>query len=103
MVTHSTSDHEFVAGRPIRRRRKPLTRGLNRNYNRVLKNVFKSAATAALARPGEWQDLYRAMVARGMREDMARITLARKFAALTLRLWKSGDRYDPTKLSVQAT
>jgi hypothetical protein len=31
------------------------------------------------------------MVARGMREDMARLTLARKFAALTLRLWKTGE------------
>jgi len=102
VVTHSTSDHEFVAGRPVRRRRKPLTRGLNRNHNRVLKSVFKSAASAALGRPGELRDLYRAMLARGMREDMARVTLARKFAALTLRLWKTGERYDPTKLTVQA-
>jgi hypothetical protein len=43
------------------------------------------------------------MIARGMREDMARLTLARKFAALTLRLWKTGDHYDPAKLTVQAT
>ena len=32
---------------PRRRRRRPLTRGLNRNHNRVLKNVFKGAANAA--------------------------------------------------------
>jgi hypothetical protein len=103
VVTESSADHEFVAGRPVRRRRKPLTRGLNKNYNRVLKHVFKSAATAAIGRPGPFQDLYRAMVARGMREDMARLTLARKFAALILRLWKTGEHYDPTKLTVQAT
>ena len=34
----------------MRRRRAPMTRGLNRNHNRVLKDVFKSAATAATAR-----------------------------------------------------
>lgn len=103
VVTESSSDHEFVAGKPVRRRRKPLTRGLNKNHNRVLKSVFKSAATAAIGRSGPLQDLYRDMVERGMREDMARVTLARKFAALTLRLWKTGDRYDPAKLTVQAT
>lgn len=103
VVTESSADHEFIAGRPVRRRRKPLTRGLNKNHNRVLKDVFKSTAIAAIGRPGPFQDLYRGMVARGMREDMARLTLARKFAALTLRLWKTGERYDPAKLTVQAT
>lgn len=103
VVTQSSADHHFVAGKLVRRRRKPLTRGLNKNHNRVLKDVFKSAATAATGRRGPLQDLYRNMIDRGMREDMARVTLARKFAALTLRLWKTGERYDPTKLTVQAT
>ena len=67
----------------------PLTRGLNRNHNRILKNVFKGAATAATARPGPLQDFYQAMIARGMRAELARVTLARKLAALTLRLWKT--------------
>jgi len=60
-------------------------------------------ATSSLGRAGEFQDLYHAMIARGMREDRARLTLARKFAALTLRLWKTGERYDPAKLTAQAT
>jgi transposase len=101
VVSETSAEHDFIAGRPVRRRRKPLTRGLNRNHNRVLKDVFKSTATAAIGRPGPFQDLYRAMVTRGMREDMARLTLARKFAALTLRLWKTGERYDPAKLTKQ--
>ena len=41
-------------------------------------------------------------VARGMREELARVTLARKLAAVVLRLWKKGESYDATKLSVQA-
>ncbi len=97
-----TADYTFVAGRPVRRCRAPMTRGLNRNYNRVLKDVFKGAATAATGRPGPLQDFYHGMIARGMREELARVTLTRKLAAITLRLWKKGKRYDPTQLTMQA-
>jgi len=102
VVTHSSADHEMQHGRPVRRRRAPRTRGLNRNHNRVVKDVFKGAATAATARPGPLQDFYQGMVARGMREELARVTLTRKLAALTLRLWKKGATYDPTQLTQQA-
>ena len=102
VVTSSSSDYTLVDGRPVRRRRAPMTRGLNRNHNRVLKDVFKGAATAATGRPGPLQDLYHGMIARGMREELARVTLTRKLAALTLRLWKKGERYDPAKLTMQA-
>jgi hypothetical protein len=79
-----------------------MTRGLNRNHNRVMKDLFKGAATAATGRPGPLQDFYQAMIGRGMRQELARVTLARKLAALTLRLWKTGERYDPAKLTMQA-
>ncbi len=93
----------MVEDRAVRRQRAPMTRGLNRNHNHVLKDVFKGAATAATGKPGPMQDFYLGMVARGMREELARVTLARKIAAITLRLWKRGERYDPTKLSMQAS
>ncbi len=102
VVTRSSSDYVIIAGQPVRRRRAPMTRGLNRNYNRVLKDVFKGAATAATGRPGPLQDIYHGMIARGMREELARVTLTRKLAAITLRLWKKGERYDPTQLTMQA-
>lgn len=101
VVSRSSADYQLLHGRPVRRRRAPMTRGLNQNHNRILKNVFKSAATAATARPGALQTFYQALLARGMREDLARVTLTRKLAALTLRLWKTGDHYDPAKLTVQ--
>lgn len=66
----------------------------------MLNEVFKSAALAATVRPGPLQGLYHAMTERGMRPELARVTLARKLAALTLRLWKTGERYDPTKLTL---
>ncbi len=102
VVTKTTAEYALVEGRPVRRRRAPLTRGLNRNHNRVLKDVFKGAATAATARPGPLQDWYQGVLTRGVREELARVTLARKLAALTLRGWKSGERFDPTKLTTQA-
>jgi transposase len=102
VVTHSSADYRMERGRPVRRRRAPMTRGLNPNHNRVLKDVFKGAATAATARPGPLQDFYQGMLARGMREELARVTLTRKLAAVTLRLWKKGAHYDPTQLTRQA-
>ena len=103
VVRRTTAEYELDAGRSIRRRRRAaMTRGLNRNHNRVVKDVFKGAATAAATRPGALQDWYEGMLRRGMREELARVTLARKLAALTLRLWKHGGRYDATQLSVQA-
>jgi transposase len=102
VVTRTSAEFALVAGRPVRRRRAPLTRGLNPNHNRVLKDVFKGAATAATGRPGPLQDWYQGVLARGVREGLARVTLARKLAAITLRLWKKGEPYDPTQLTIQA-
>ena len=102
VVTHSTAEYALVDGRPMRRKRAPMTRGLNRNFNRELKAVFKGAATAATGRPSPLQDFYEGMIARGMREELARVTLTRKLVAVTLRLWKKGERYDPEKLTMQA-
>jgi transposase len=102
VVTRSSADYTMVRGQPVRRRRAPLTRGLNRNHHRILKDVFKSAATAATARPGPLQDFYQGMLARGMPAELARVTLTRKLAALPLRLWKRGARYDPIQLTRQA-
>jgi len=102
VVTQTSAEYLLVDGRPVRRRRAPLTRGLNRNHNRVLKDVFKGAATAATARPGPLQAWYQGRIAQGMRPELARVTLTRKLAAITLRLWKTGERYDPTQLTMQA-
>ena len=102
VVTHSSADYLVVGGQVVRRRRAPRTRGLNRNHNRVVKDVFKGAATAATARPGALQDFYLGLLARGTRPELARVTLTRKLAALTLRLWKRGERYDPTQLMTPA-
>jgi transposase len=103
VVTHSSADNEVVGGKIRRRRRAPLTRGLNRNHNPVLKDVFKGAATAAAHKDGPLKDFYTQCVARGVAEDMALLTVARKIAAIALRLWKKGELWNPAKLTTQMT
>lgn len=103
VVTRSSADQEIVDGQLRRRKRAPLTRGLNRNYNRVLKDVFKGAANAAAAKAGPLKELYDRCVAGGVREEMAKLTLTRKIASIVLCLWKKGERWDPTKVTMQTT
>jgi transposase len=103
VVTHSTADEEFVDGKRRRRHKAPLTRGLNRNHNPILKDVFKGAANAAISRPGPLRDFYEASLARGVKEELAKLTLTRKIVSVTLRLWKKGELWNPKKLNVQAT
>ncbi len=43
---------------------------------------------------GPLRDFYQNLLAKGMRPTMARLTLARKIAAITLMVWKKGVRFD---------
>ena len=56
----------------------------------------------ASVRPGPFQDFYEALLAKGIKPTMARLTLARKIAAITLTLWKKGEPFDAEKLKAQA-
>jgi transposase len=89
VVTETSSEYAVIDGRVYRSKKRPLVRGLNRNYSRALKSVFKSAAKTAAE--GPWKSHFDAMVANGTRESLALLTLARKIASITLTLWKKGD------------
>ena len=103
VVTRTSAESDFRDGQLRRRARAPQTRGLNRNHNPLLKSIFKAAATAASVKPGPLKDIYDACVARGTKPELARVTLARKIAAIVLRLWKKGELWDPKKLTMQTT
>jgi len=98
VVTHMSSEYEIKQGRVVRSRKPIATRGLNRNCNRRLKEVFIGAATG-----GSQAEPYRSYLEKlkqtGMRAEMARLTLARKIAAIALRIWKKGETFDPKKLN----
>jgi hypothetical protein len=63
---------------------------------------FKGAATRAAANSGPFQDFYEACVARGTKPHLARLTLARKIAEITLLVWKKGACFDAEHLKPQA-
>jgi transposase len=99
--THSSADHRYVDGQLLPSKRQVSLRGLNRNHNHELKNIFKGAAIIAATKPGPLQQFYAALVAKGMRPEMARLTLARKIAAITLLIWKKGVCFDAQHLKPQ--
>ena len=102
LETRTSGEHCFVQGQ-LRRSKKLLSiRGLNKDHNHDLKGLFKAAAITASARPGPLQDLYQASLDKGIKPTMARLTLARKIAAITLTLWKKGEDFDAQKLKLQA-
>src|SRR5580700_11281784 len=48
------------------------------------------------------RDFYVALLAKGMKPEMARLTLARKIAAVSLTIWKKGVDFDAKQLDQQA-
>jgi transposase len=98
--TRSSADHHFV-GSSMRRTGKAATRGLTQDYNRTLKHVFKSAALTA-SRYEPFKSCYVGLLGRGLRPELARVTVARKIAAITLAVWKKGEKFDAGKLIKQA-
>ncbi len=87
----------------MRRSQKPVAlRGLNKNHNHALKWIFKSASIKAISSAGPLHELYERLLAKGMKPSMARLTLARKLATITLIVWKKGAHFDAEHLKPQA-
>ena len=99
--THSSADHRSVDGQLQRVKKQSSIRGLNRNCNHDLKNLFKGAAIVASSKPGPFQEFYTALLTKGIRPEMARLTLARKIATIVLIVWKRGASFDAQHLKPQ--
>jgi transposase len=102
LETRDSGEYRVVNGEIERKRKRALVRGLNWNHNHELKNVFKGAATTASACHGVLREFYLGLLAKGMQPEMARLTLARKIAAITLKIWKEGEPFDSGHLKPQA-
>jgi len=104
VVRRGSAEYEISEGELKRTKKKPLPRGLNNNYNHVLKNVFKGAALTAAYR-GSFRKAFDQRVANGTAPNIALLTLARKIASITLALWKKGESFDIERhrLSEQTT
>jgi transposase len=101
VVTRSSSDYEVVGSELVRRPKSTRTRGLNREFNRRLKRVFKSAALEAL-KEDSIKEIYTRLTSKGIRSEMALLTIARKLSAVALAIWKSGEEFDERKLTREA-
>ena len=53
------------------------------------------------SKPGPFEEFYAALVAKGMRPEMALLTLARKIATIVLIVWKKGVCFDAQYLKPQ--
>lgn len=74
------------------------TRGLNWNHNRLLKHVFKGAATTVIALKQEPMNAaYERLCREGVKPNLAKVTIARKIAATSLAMWKTQEEYQPDK------
>ncbi len=102
LKTYDSGEYRIVEGQLKRSKKFLAIRGLNTNHNHDLKNIFKGAATRAAAVPDRSRISTPALVASGMKPTMARLTLARKIAAITLIVWKKGVRFDAEHLKQQA-
>jgi transposase len=102
LETHDSAQYCVVEGQ-LQRSKKPVTlRGLNKNHNHDLKDIFKGAAMRASCAAGPFRDFYQALLAKGRKPTMARLTLARKIAAIVLIVWKKEVRFDANHLKPQA-
>jgi hypothetical protein len=73
------------------------TRGLTRQHNHALKDVFKGAATTVITQAPD-DPLYHAyerVTEAGTKPNLAKLTLARKIASTVLALWKKEEPYRP--------
>jgi transposase len=97
--TSSSADFQVSNGVIKKAPQQAATRGLNDNHNPILKQVFKAAANSV--RTGPLKLYFDRLCAQGIRVEMARLSLARKIAAITLAVWQKGVMFDPAFLQSQ--
>jgi transposase len=102
LETRTSGEYRMVAGQLARTKKLRMICGLNANHNHDLKYIFVSAAINASIHPGPFRDFYARLIDTGIRPSMARLTLARKIAAIALTLWKKEERFEADKLKPQA-
>jgi transposase len=102
VVTRSSSDWLQVDGHWVRAR-VPQTLGLTRRRQPLLKAVFKGAAMTVIMQLPEHplHKRYEQMLAKGIKPNLAALSLARQIAAIVLSMWKHKEAYNPKKLQLR--
>jgi len=104
IVMRSSSDWVQTQAGGWARAQVQQTRGLNRRHNSTLKGIFKGAATTIVTRlhADPLYEHYLRLTSGGTKPNLAKVTIARRVAAIVLRMWKDEKEYDPGKLKQQA-
>jgi len=102
VVTRSSSDWVRDKHGQWVRAEVQQTRGLNRKRQPVLKAIFKGAATTVLTQlvGHPLHADYQRRLQAGIKPNLAKLTLARRIAAIVLSMWKHEEVYDPARLKV---
>ena len=97
VVTRSSSDWIQTSDGGWIKARVAQTRGLSREYNHVLKDIFKGAATTVITQRNKdpIHARYERLLDGGTKPTLAKLSLARMIAATVLRMWKDEKEYDP--------
>jgi transposase len=100
IVLRSSSDWVRTEGGGWARAKIQRTRGLNRNHNPRLKCIFKGAAMTVLMQhhADPLYEHYLRLTSAGTKPNLAQLTIARRIAAIVLRMWKDEKEYDPEQL-----
>ncbi len=105
IVMRSSSDWIQTPDKKWQRTQVQQTRGLSKQHNTELKAVFKGAATTVISQRTETplQADYRRLLENGTKPNLAKLTLARKIAATTLRMWKDEEVYCTERINRSTT
>jgi transposase len=101
IVMRSSSDWVQMQNGAWTRAATQQTRGLNRNHNSMMKEIFKGAATTVIQQHPDdpLHKDYERLLAAGTKPNLAKLTLARKIAAIVLAIWKKKEAYEPKTIS----
>lgn len=102
VISRDSGEHVFGPDGRMRRKGRNNTRGLNRNRNGKLKEVFKTASSIAIRR-GEMKAYYEGLLERGLTKEVAQVQVARKLATIALTIWKKGTEYEKGLISTRTT
>ena len=102
IVTRSSSDWIQTKDRRWTKAEVLQTRGLSRKRQPVLKAIFKGAATTVITQMVDHplHADYQRRLQGGMKPNLAKLTLARRIAAIVLSMWKHEEVYDPARVKV---
>jgi transposase len=97
VVLRTSADWEKLPNGKWVRSPSVKTCGLNRNCNPMLKAIFKGAATTVITQmhTSPLYSDYQRLLDGGLKPDLAKVTIARKIAAIVLAMWKNEEVYSP--------